>query len=98
MASLPPPQRHLLVADNEPELTSLLAMVLEDAGYHVTSASSVEQACSLLAATTFALVLADSFTLQRDQVLSKTGPIPSTNAPRLVLGLYGQQRERSHFV
>lgn len=74
MASLPPLPR-ILVADNDPELSSVLAMVLEDAGYHVTSASSIEQACTLLAETAFGLVLADSFTLQRDQVLSKTGPI-----------------------
>lgn len=52
-------QRRALVVDDEPELAQTLARLLEKEGFLVSTAGSGRQACELLAAEDFHLVLSD---------------------------------------
>ena len=75
MPSLPPRRPRILVVDDEREITVLLAEIFADEGFHLTTVTSIEQACRVLAEQRFDLVLADSFALHAAQTLPTTGPI-----------------------
>ena len=65
----------ILVADRDDALLEVFGLILEDAGYHVTIAKTVEETCSLLRTSTFDMVIAGSFTFHNDESITKTGPI-----------------------
>ena len=75
MESQPPAHPRILIADNNTSLTLLLQLLFEEAGYLVTIAGTLEEACAQLAAGEFDIVLADSFSRQQSQVLATTAPI-----------------------
>ena len=51
--------RHILVVDDEPDITTFLAALLEDEGYRVRTAASGEEGLALLRQDSFDLVLLD---------------------------------------
>jgi CheY-like chemotaxis protein len=52
-----------------------MTLILQDVGYQVTVANSVQQTCALLKTDLFDLVLADNFTFHDDASMTETGPI-----------------------
>ncbi len=51
----------ILVVDPDPDLTKLLAYILEEEGHKVTSAQSLTQAVDLLSKTRFDLIVTEAF-------------------------------------
>jgi len=56
---MPSDTRTVLLVEDEPDLRNLLALVLADAGYVVTTAATGAAALTILATTPYALVLTD---------------------------------------
>jgi CheY-like chemotaxis protein len=89
MQPRPARQPRILVADNEPEILSLLQSIFEDEGYQYFAATSVEEACALLEKRLFDLVLADSFASKPSEVLKPTGSLRQAAGATPVILLTG---------
>lgn len=61
-----PDQRHALVADDDPAFRELIAAWLEDDGWAVTAAADGLEACALLEARAFDVLLLDLLLPRRD--------------------------------
>jgi CheY-like chemotaxis protein len=78
--------RILVVEDDLPNLR-LITLLLEQEGYQVSTAATLDQATAVLTCTTFDLVLADSFSHTPDGVLAGTAVIRQAagNIPIMLL-------------
>ncbi|MHB9023049.1 MAG: response regulator [Armatimonadota bacterium] len=56
---MPSDTRTVLLVEDEPDIRNLLALVLADAGYVVTTAATGAEALTILAETPYALVVTD---------------------------------------
>lgn len=56
---IPSDTRTVLLVEDEPDLRNLLALVLAEAGYAVTTAATGTEALTMLATTPYALVVTD---------------------------------------
>jgi CheY-like chemotaxis protein len=65
----------VLVVEDDTAITQLLASLLEEDGYRVAVAPSVEEAVRQLGDSTFALVLTDGFGARADTVIAATAPL-----------------------
>ncbi len=72
---MPLREPRILVSENDGPTMDLISSVLVDAGYQVTGAESLEQACSLLTTQRFTLVLTDSFSNHTDDILGATASL-----------------------
>lgn len=89
-------QPRLLLADDAPLLTHFLTTLLEDEGYQVTVARSLEQACTLLAKQAFDLVLSDSFRAHQGQVLTAPPILRAADTtPVILFTAHGIKREEA---
>ena len=51
--------KRILIVDDEEDIVSLVRMILEDAGYEVTSAATGKEALALIKSTEYDLILLD---------------------------------------
>ncbi|MGZ3665234.1 MAG: nuclear transport factor 2 family protein [Ktedonobacterales bacterium] len=61
---------HLLVIEDDRDIQQALHLLLADAGYDVTVASSLAEALAFLDSTTFQLIITDSFAQTPDTIVS----------------------------
>jgi CheY-like chemotaxis protein len=89
-----PEARRVLVAESDSPLARLLALVLEDEGYQVSTATSIDEACTQLAANTFDLLLCDSFSSDHRQALTASSAIRQAAGSMPAVLLTGHTVER----
>ncbi|HEX72682.1 MAG TPA: response regulator, partial [Candidatus Hydrogenedentes bacterium] len=54
-------QHHVLVVDDEPGVREVLEIILQNAGYAVSTAGGVEEACALLETQPVDVVITDLY-------------------------------------
>ncbi len=87
--------QRILVVEEEPDIARLLRMMLEDEGYTVLLASSLEAATTQLAQTPVDLVLTDSFSPSVATALEVAQPLLAVagRTPVVLLTGYGVTQE-----